>query len=131
LFEDGDRILVNKYVYRLGAIERGDVVVFWYPRDPSTSFIKRVIGLPGEAVELRNGVVLIDGVAQTEEYVAAGFRDHESRPAVVVAAGHYFVMGDHRSRSQDSRSWGEVPQKYIYGRAALRFWPLTRAGLVH
>ena len=130
LLLDGERIVVNKFAYRFQAIERGDVVVFWYPRDPSVSFIKRVVGLPGDVVELRAGRVLVNGHRMTEAYLSEGFQDDDSHPPTTVRPGHYFVLGDHRRSSNDSRSWGEVPQKYIYGRAVFRFWPPTQMGLI-
>ena len=128
LLADGDRIVVNKLVYRLGPIERGDVVVFWYPRDPSVSFIKRVVGRPGDRVEIRAGRVHVNGEPLSEAYLPSGFRDEDNHPATQVRPGYYFVLGDHRRSSNDSRSWGEVPEKYIYGRAAFRFWPLSQIG---
>ena len=123
LLEDGERIIVNKLVYRFRPIGRGDVVVFWYPRDPSVSFIKRVLGLPGDVVELRQGFLFVNGKAVEESYLSPRFRDDESYPPVEIKKGYYYVMGDHRNSSNDSRSWGEVPEKYIYGRAEARFWP--------
>jgi signal peptidase I len=131
LLEDGERIIVNKFVYRFYPIERGDVVVFWYPRDPSVSFIKRVVGLPGDTVELRRGLLFVNGVRVQENYLSARFRDDETHPPVEVKRGYYFVLGDHRNSSNDSRSWGEVPEKYIYGRASLRFWPVAKVGFIH
>ncbi len=128
LLLDGERIVVNKFVYRFRAIERGDVVVFWYPRDPSVSFVKRVVALPGDVVEIRGGELAVNGVAVKEPYLPASFRDHDSSGPTEVRKGYYFVLGDHRRSSNDSRSWGEVPEKYIYGRAVFRFWPLGRIG---
>jgi signal peptidase I len=128
LLSDGDRIVVNKLVYRLGPIERGDVVVFWYPRDPSVSFIKRVVGRPGDRVEIRAGRVHVNSEPLSETYLPQAFRDADTRPAIEVRPGYFFVLGDHRRSSNDSRSWGEVPEKYIYGRAAFRFWPLSQIG---
>jgi signal peptidase I len=130
LLQDSERIIVNKFVYRFHPIERGDVVVFWYPRDPSVSFIKRVIGLPGDTVELRSGTVFVNGHMVVEDYLKPQFRDDETRLPVTVSRGHYYVLGDHRNSSNDSRSWGEVPEKYIYGKAFFRFWPLDKAGLI-
>jgi signal peptidase I len=130
LLEDGERIIVNKFVYRLGPIQRGDVVVFWYPRDPSVSFIKRVVGLPGDVVEIRRGVVYVNDHAVQESYVKSGYRDEDSYPPVEVKRGYYYVLGDHRNSSNDSRNWGEVPEKYIYGKAFFRFWPVKKAGLI-
>ena len=128
LLRDGDRIVVNKLVYRLGDIGRGDVVVFWYPRDPSVSFIKRVVGRPGDRVEIRGGRLLVNGKPVNEAYLPSAYLDEDTHPATDVRPGYYFVLGDHRRSSNDSRSWGEVPEKYIYGRAAFRFWPLSQIG---
>lgn len=128
LLEDGERIVVNKLVYRFHPIDRGDVVVFWYPRDPAVSFIKRVVGLPGDLVEIRSGQLLVNGLPASESYLPDGFRDGDSYPPTEVRKGYYFVLGDHRRSSNDSRSWGEVPEKYIYGRAVFRFWPFARLG---
>ncbi len=128
LLSDGERIVVNKFVYRFRPIERGDVVVFWYPRDPSVSFIKRVVALPGDSVEIRSGRLLVNGVAVRESYLPDAFRDSDSFPATQIGKGFYFVLGDHRRSSNDSRSWGEVPERYIYGRAVFRFWPPGRMG---
>jgi signal peptidase I len=130
LLSDGDRIVVNKLVYRLGSIERGDVVVFWYPRDPSVSFIKRVVGRPGDRVEIIGGRVYVNSAPLNEAYLPEAFRDADTHSAVEVRPGFFFVLGDHRRSSNDSRSWGEVPEKYIYGRAAFRFWPLSQIGPV-
>ena len=128
LLLDGERIVVNKFVYRFRPIERGDVVVFWYPRDPSVSFVKRVVALPGDLVEIRGGELVVNGLAVKEPYLPASFRDNDSHAPTEVRKGYYFVLGDHRRSSNDSRSWGEVPEKYIYGRAVFRFWPLPRMG---
>jgi signal peptidase I len=128
LLVDGERIVVNKFVYRFRPIERGDVVVFWYPRDPSVSFVKRVVGLPGDRVELRGGELVVNGRVVQEPYLPASFRDDDSHAPIEVRKGYYYVLGDHRRSSNDSRSWGEVPEKYIYGRAVFRFWPLGRMG---
>ena len=130
LLEDGERIIVNKLVYRFRPIGRGDVVVFWYPRDPSVSFIKRVLGLPGDVVELRQGFLYVNGKPVEESYLSPRFRDDESYPPVEIKKGYYYVMGDHRNSSNDSRSWGEVPEKYIYGRAEARFWPPAKIGVI-
>jgi signal peptidase I len=129
--EDGERIVVNKFLYRFRPIERGDVVVFWYPGDPSVSFIKRVVGLPGDLVEIRAGQLYVNGMPVREDYLPAAFRDNDNYPPREVHRGYYFVLGDHRRSSNDSRSWGEVPEKYIYGRAVFRFWPLDRVGPIH
>jgi len=130
LLHDNERIVVNKFVYRFHPIERGDVVVFWYPRDPSVSFIKRVVGLPGDTVELRSGRLHVNGQPVTEGYLTRTLQDDESYPPVEVKKGFYYVLGDHRNSSNDSRSWGEVPEKYIYGKAVFRFWPLSKVGSI-
>jgi signal peptidase I len=130
LLQDGERIVVNKFVYRFHAIERGDVVVFWYPRDPSVSFIKRVVGLPGDSVEVRRGLVYVNGLRVQEDYVHPQFADDDNLSLREVDKGYYFVLGDHRKSSNDSRNWGEVPEKYIYGKAFFRFWPLSDLGFI-
>jgi signal peptidase I len=130
LLEDSERIIVNKFIYRFHPIQRGDVVVFWYPKDPSVSFIKRVVGVPGDTVELRRGNLYVNDRKVSEEYVRPQFNDDESHAPVTVAKGYYYVLGDHRNSSNDSRSWGEVPEKYIYGKAIFRFWPLAKLGFI-
>ncbi len=125
---DQERIFINKFVYDLGAIQRGDVVVFHYPLDPKKSFIKRVVGLPGETVEMRRGVVYVNGNPLREEYLPADEFDHESYPAVTLPAGFYFVLGDHRRSSNDSRAWGPVHRSFIYGKAVFAYWPPDRFG---
>jgi signal peptidase I len=133
LLEDGERIVVNKLLYRFHTIQRGDVVVFWWPRDPRVSFIKRVVGLPGDRVELRNGVLFVNDREVPEPYLLPPpeGRDESSAPLTEVKQGYYYVLGDHRGSSNDSRNWGEVPEKYIYGKAVLRFWPVAKAGRIH
>ena len=130
LLEDGERIIVNKFVYRFQPIDRGDVVVFWYPKDPSVSFIKRVVGVPGDVVELRSGILHVNGRRVPEQYLRPQFNDGESHSPVEVSKGYYYVLGDHRNSSNDSRNWGEVPEKYIYGKAFLRFWPMSQVGRI-
>jgi len=130
LLADGERIVVSKFLYRFWPIERGDVVVFWYPREPSVSFIKRVVGLPGDVVELRRGRLYVNDRLVQEPYLRPEYRDQDSYPPSEVKKGYYFVLGDHRSSSNDSRAWGEVPEKYIYGKAVFRFWPLAKMSLI-
>jgi signal peptidase I len=130
LLADGERIIVNKFVYRFHPIERGDVVVFWYPREPQISFIKRVVGLPGEVVELRRGALFVNGQRISEGYLASQYRDSDNYPPTEVKRGFYFVLGDHRNSSNDSRTWGEVPERYIYGKAVYRFWPFSLMGSI-
>jgi signal peptidase I len=128
LLSDQERIFINKFVYRFEPIERGDVVVFWYPLDRSKSFIKRVVGLPGETVELRAGRLYIDGKESKEPYVPAGFLDGSSYGPVLVPPESYFVMGDHRDSSNDSRVFGPVPARSIYGKAVFAYWPVDHFG---
>lgn len=125
-----ERIFINKFVYDFEPIHRGDVVVFWYPLDPSKSFIKRVIGLPGETVTIKEGHVYIDGREIREPYVLPRYLDDASYPPVHVPAGEYYVMGDHRDSSDDSRMFGPVPRRYIYGKAVFAYWPVDRFGSI-
>ena len=127
---DHERIIVNKFSYRVGEIEHGDVVVFWFPEDPEKSFIKRVIGVPGDRVEIHHGQVWVNGLAIAEPYVPDEYRPAEDRGAVMVKKGYYYVLGDHRSQSYDSRAWGLVPQRYIFGKAVFRYWPPAQIGVV-
>jgi signal peptidase I len=129
---DQERIFINKFVYRfhIGDIDRGDMVVFWYPHDPSKSYIKRVIGVPGDRVEVDHGSVIINGTTIRETYVPDEYRDESSMAPQTVAGDEYFVLGDHRSSSNDSRSWGMVPRRYIYGKAVFAYWPLEDLGLL-
>jgi signal peptidase I len=127
---DGERIFVNKFTYRVSDIRRGDIVVFWYPRNPSESLIKRVIGLPGETVEISSGVVQVNGQRLHEPYVVAQYRDFTSLAPVRVPERSYFVLGDHRNSSNDSRNWGVVPGGNIFGKAFLRYWPISEFGLI-
>jgi signal peptidase I len=129
---DGERIFVNKMIYYgLPELERGDIVVFWYPDDPTKSYIKRVIGLPGETVQLRGGRILINGKELQEPYLDPALNAAlDDRAPVYVKAHYYFVMGDNRDNSSDSRSWGLVPEKYIYGKALFRYWPLSEASVI-
>lgn len=127
---DQERIFVNKFVYHFEEIHRGDIVVFWYPKDPTKSFIKRVLGVPGDVVSIREGEVYINGRPVEERYVPQGYQDVDSYPPVRVREGHYYVLGDHRNASNDSRSWGLVPRKYIYGKAVFRYWPVEKAGFL-
>ncbi len=128
LLSDQERIFINKFVYRFEAIHRGDVVVFWYPLDRSKSFIKRVIALPGEVVEIRHGVLYLNGRMVPEPYVPPRFTDVTDYGPVKVPQGSYFVMGDHRISSNDSRVFGPVASQFIYGRAVFAYWPVDHFG---
>src|SRR6201981_2081413 len=116
--EDQERIFVNKFVYRLEPIERGDIVVFKYPYDPSKSYIKRVIAMAGDHIRIDRGQVYVNGDALDESYVPADYTDARTFPEVLVPANSYYVLGDHRSMSDDSRNFGPVNQSFIYGTAA-------------
>jgi signal peptidase I len=128
LLSDQERIFINKFVYRFEPIQRGDVVVFWYPLDRSKSFIKRVIALPGETVEIRRGVVYVDDKVVPEPYVPPMYEDLSDFGPVRVPKESYFVMGDHRISSNDSRVFGSVANRYIYGRAVFAYWPVDHFG---
>ena len=127
---DQERIFINKFTYRFGSgnIERGDLVVFFFPLDHSKSYIKRVIGLPGDVVQINTGMVWVNGERLSEPYVPEGYRDHQSSGSVTMPPDNYFVLGDHRSSSNDSRAWGTVERKYIYGKAVFVYWPLDKMG---
>lgn len=127
---DRDRILVDHLSYLMGGVHRGDVVVLRYPLDPSVDYIKRVIGLPGEEVVISFGQVWIDGHLLTEPYVDDEAIDPYTRLRTTVQPGHYFVMGDNRLRSSDSREFGQVPHELLRGRVRLRVWPPDRLGWV-
>ncbi len=128
--EDQERIFVNKFVYRLEPIQRGDIVVFRYPRDPSKSFIKRVIGLAGDRIQIDAGRVMVNGRTLDEEYVPRAYEDERSYSEIVVPSNSYFVLGDHRSLSNDSRDFGPVSQNFIYGKAVFGYWPMDKMGRV-
>jgi signal peptidase I len=128
LLSDQERIFINKFVYRFEPIDRDDVVVFWYPLDRSKSFIKRVIALPGETVEIRRGTVFINGRAIAEPYVPPQYADVSDYGPMKVPRESYFVMGDHRISSNDSRVFGAVPSQFIYGRAVFAYWPVDHFG---
>jgi len=125
-----ERIFINKFVYRFANIERGDTVVFQFPRDTSKSYIKRVIGMPGDTVVVDHGTVIVNGKPLAEPYVPPENRDETSYAAIQVEPDSYYVLGDHRNSSNDSRSWGTVKRGYIYGKAVFVYWPLDRLGLL-
>ena len=128
--EDQERIFVNKFVYRLEPIERGDIVVFKYPRDPSKSYIKRVIGMAGDRIRIDGGQVYVNEQALDEDYVPPAYTDARSYPEITVPANCFFVLGDHRSMSNDSRDFGSVNQSFIYGKAVFGYWPMDKLGRV-
>jgi signal peptidase I len=126
--DDQERIFINKFVYRIEPIQRGDIVVFRYPRDPQKSFIKRVIGVAGDHVRIVDGRVYLNGKLLVEDYVPRLYQDDRSYQDVVVAPDSYFVLGDHRSLSNDSRDFGPVDSSYIYGKAVFGYWPMDKLG---
>lgn len=128
--EDHDRLFINKFVYHIESIQRGDIVVFHYPRDPEKSYIKRVVGLPGDRIWIEDGHVWLNGSELAEGYVPDRYRDGRSMPEMVVPEDSYFVMGDHRSISSDSREFGPVERDLIYGKAVFVYWPAKDAGVV-
>ena len=126
--EDQERIFVNKFVYRWEPIQRGDIVVFRYPRDTSKSYIKRVIGVAGDHIRIENGQVFVNDEALDEDYVPSEYADARSYPEVVVPRSSYFVLGDHRTMPNDSRDFGPVNERYIYGKAVFGYWPMEKLG---
>ena len=128
LLSDQERIFINKFVYHFEPIQRGDVVVFWYPLDRTKSFIKRVVGLGGETVEIRQGQVYVNGIVVPEPYVPPQYEDLSDFGPIRVPKDSFFVMGDHRISSNDSRLFGAVPSRYIYGRAVFAYWPVDHFG---
>jgi len=131
MLEDQERVFINKFVYRLEPIHRGDVVVFRYPRDPSKSYIKRVIALAGDRVKIEDGLVYVNDRQIAESYVPQMYEDVRSYAESVVPPHSYFVMGDHRNLSNDSRDFGPVDEKYIYGKAVFGYWPFAKLGKLH
>ena len=128
--EDQERIFINKFVYHFESVSRGDVVVFRYPRDPGKSYIKRVIGVPGDRILIDRGRVYVNGRRLAENYVPRDFIDGRSYPELVVPDHSYYVLGDHRSMSNDSREFGPVDESYIYGKAVFVYWPVDKLGLL-
>jgi len=128
--EDRDRLFINKFVYRFTAIDRGDVVVFHYPRDPEKSYIKRIIALPGDRFRVEHGRVFVNGKLVPEPYVPPEYTDNRSVDEIILPPDNYFVMGDHRSISSDSRDFGPVDRSLIYGKAIFVYWPTRDAGVI-
>jgi signal peptidase I len=124
---DQDRLIVNKLVYQLSEPRRSDIVMLYYPANPDKSFVKRVIAEEGDTVRIENGRVYVNDVPLADEYVPSEFRGHDDFGPTIVQEGYYFVMGDHRNNSSDSRHWGLVPKRYIIGKVQLRWWPLGEA----
>src|SRR6266478_2167459 len=126
--EDQERIFINKLVYRFESIERGDIVVFRYPKDPTKSYIKRVVGVPGDKIRIRDGAVYLNGVKLDESYVPSWYLDGRSYPESIMGPHTFFLMGDHRNMSSDSREFGPVDESYIFGKAVFVYWPMERMG---
>src|SRR6202048_760161 len=127
--EDHDRLIVNKLVYELGEPRPGDIVMLYYPLNPEKMFAKRVIAKEGDTVRIVDGRVYVNDIPLRDDYVPAEFRSHDDWGPQVIQQGYYFVMGDHRNNSSDSRHWGSVPKKYIVGKVKVRWWPLQDARL--
>jgi signal peptidase I len=129
--EDQDRLFINKFAFHVGEIHRGDVVVFHYPHDHTKSYIKRVIARPGDLIRIDHGRVYVNNIYVPEPYVPIRFSDDRTTPTMELSPGQFFVMGDHRSISSDSRDFGPVTRDLIYGKAAFVYWPMDQAGVVH
>jgi signal peptidase I len=127
--DDQDRLIVNKLVYRLSTPRRGDIAMLYYPVNPDKAFVKRVIAEEGDTVRVVDGRVYVNDVPMTDDFVPPEYRSHDDWGPQVVPEGYYFVMGDHRNNSLDSRHWGFVPKKYIIGKVQLRWWPVPHARL--
>ena len=125
--DDQDRLIVNKLVYRLSSPRRSDIVMLYYPLNPDKSFVKRVIAEEGDQVRIVDGRVYVNDVPLPDDYVAEEYRSHDDWGPQVIPEGYYFVMGDHRNNSSDSRHWGMVPKKYIIGKVQIRWWPVPQA----
>lgn len=127
-FHHGQYLLVNKLAYRLGEYRRGDVIVFHYPNNPSQDYIKRVIGLPGDTVEFRDGILFVNGLTVDEPYDQIPIvRNIEAQ---TVAPDFLYVLGDNRPASSDTRTWGQLSQEFVIGKAWFAIWPVDQAGLV-
>ena len=127
--EDQDRLIVNKLAYQIGDPQIGDIVMLYYPVDPSKSFVKRVVGEPNDTLRSVDGRVYRNDVPLPDDFIPEEFRSHDTWGPRVVPEGYYFVMGDHRNNSSDSRSWDFVPKKYIIGKVQIRWWPVNHAHL--
>jgi signal peptidase I len=125
--EDQDRLIVNKLVYRIGEPRRGDIVMLYYPLNPDKSFVKRVIAEEGDTVRIVDGRVYVNDIPLKDDYVSTEYRSHDDWGPQIIPEGYYFVMGDHRNNSSDSRHWGMVPKRYIIGKVQLRWWPVPTA----
>jgi signal peptidase I len=129
--EDNDRLIVNKLIYRLTIPKPDDIVMLYYPANPDKSFVKRVIAKENDTVRIVDGKVYVNNEPRDDVFVPPTYRSHEDFSSLTVKPGYYFVMGDHRNNSSDSREWGEVPRKYIIGKVQLRWWPLSTARIFY
>jgi signal peptidase I len=120
---DHDVLVVDRLAYELGTPQPGDIVTLYYPFDPDRVFVKRVIAVDGQSVQIVDGRVYVDGAAVPDDYIEPAFRSHDNWGPELVASGHCFVLGDHRNMSSDSRDWGLVPRRYVIGKVTLRWWP--------
>ena len=127
--EDHDRLIVNKLGYRFADPQVGDIVMLYYPLNPDKTYVKRVIAQAGDEVRIVDGHVFRNRVLLDDSFVPAIYRDHGDWGPMVVPEAQYFVMGDHRTASSDSREWGFVPKKYITGKVQVRWWPMNHARL--
>jgi signal peptidase I len=125
--QDQDRLIVNKLAYRIGDPKVGDIVMLYYPLKPEKSFVKRIIAEEGDQVRIVDGKVFRNDVQIDDTFVPKEFQSHDDWGPQVIPEGYYFVMGDHRNNSSDSRHWGFVPKKYIIGKVQLRWWPMGHA----
>jgi signal peptidase I len=128
-FQEGERVLVNKLAYHFGEPERGDVIILHPPSDPKAIYIKRIIALPGDAVEVKDGAVYVNGTKLQEPYIKEppAYTLHKE----IIPGSEYFVLGDNRNNANDSHKWGTVPRQNIIGKAWLSFWPPEELGFVH
>jgi signal peptidase I len=124
---DQDRVIVNKLAYQRGEPRVGDIVMMYYPLNPQKTFVKRVVGEEGDQIRVVRGTVYRNDVQMNDSFVPVSFKSHDSWGPQVVPEGYYFVMGDHRNNSSDSRHWGFVPKKYIVGKVQCRWWPVSQA----
>jgi signal peptidase I len=125
--QDQDRLIVNKLAYRIGDPKVGDIVMLYYPLKPEKSFVKRIIAEEGDQVRIVDGRVYRNDVPLDDSFVPPDYRSHDDWGPKIIDEGYYFVMGDHRNNSSDSRHWGLVPKKYIIGKVQLRWWPMGHA----
>jgi signal peptidase I len=125
--EDHDRLIVDKLVYEMGDPRPGDIVMLYYPVNPEKMFVKRVVAKEGDRVRIVDGRVYVNDLPLHDDYVPEEFRSHDDFGPEIIQPGYYFVMGDHRNNSSDSRHWGQVPKKYIVGKVKIRWWPIQDA----